>query len=218
MTRRRPLRRTSLSSGLRFLTLAETFICGYSLSDRFPAVHLNFSPHVVESFHLVRHHGSMMACISAWRPFGMLANERTASAVRLSRSVSAAHSGERSSSIRRASRPSSAMVLPADALGLVDDLVALALEDDPDRAHRLFLQGVLPVAVARGQVAPGGAGAQDSEHGADEPTVVLGRPSPLAPLAWEQVLDEPPRAVVDVVAVAVLCHAPSPSCRFVGMH
>ena len=122
----------------------------------------------------------MMACITAWRPFGMLANERTASAVRLSRSVSAAHSGERSSAIRRASRPSSAMVLPADALGLVDDLVALALEDDPDRAHRLFLQGVLPVAVARGQVAPGGAGA----HRIQNTALMNLRLSSAAPPHW----------------------------------
>ena len=54
----------------------------------------------------------MAACISAWRSFGMPASERTASALRLPRSASAAHSGERSSAILRASLSSRAMVLP----------------------------------------------------------------------------------------------------------
>ena len=39
---------------------------------------------------LVRVQGSMAACISAWRSFGMPASERTASALRLPRSASAA--------------------------------------------------------------------------------------------------------------------------------
>ena len=61
---------------------------------------------------MVRRQGSMAACISAWRSFGMSASVRTASALRLPRSASAAHSGERSSAMRRASLSSRAMVLP----------------------------------------------------------------------------------------------------------
>ena len=44
----------------------------------------------------------------------------------------------------------------------------------------------LPVPVVRGQIPPGGAGAQNPEHGVDETAVILGRPACLALAAGEK--------------------------------
>ena len=46
--------------------------------------------------------------------------------------------------------------------------------------------GVLPVPVVRGQIPPGGAGAQNPEHSVDETAVILGRPACLALAAGEK--------------------------------
>jgi hypothetical protein len=64
------------------------------------------------------------------------------------------------------------------------------------------LVGILPVAEALRQIAPGDPGSVAIEHRLDESTVVFGRHADMASPAWEQVLDPFPL----VVTQSISCH------------
>lgn len=59
---------------------------------------------------------------------------------------------------------------------------------------------VFPVAIVRGQIAPGGAGTQNPEHGVDKQAVVFGNPAPDTSPSGQQGFQQQPDAVGDVVA------------------
>jgi hypothetical protein len=58
------------------------------------------------------------------------------------------------------------------------------------------------VAESLGQVGPRGPRPGDPQDGVEEPSVVLGHPAVLAPLAGQQVFDAVPVGVGDLVPVA----------------